>query len=222
MVHFFVTCTGVSALLLLPVLVKKTYVFENALMSGYYGPYRNAVIENVTEKGHIVAEIGDEKLGEVKRKSARDGLFLFLEMLGGDCGVKVSDRTLVCVLSAVSRVGCLETGVGVHGYIVKTMCDVEDDVYLGIGLVDIVHNDIVMGERVAKILISINPEMNLETYDNTEDYVALSNECASAGRWEDVAAVREVMNDKGMENKVAVASEIKSEAKNQNEFINQL
>ncbi|GJX23251.1 pentatricopeptide repeat-containing protein [Tanacetum coccineum] len=40
------------------------------------------------------------------------------------------------LFSTMSRVGCLETSVGVHGYIVKTMCDVEDDVYLGTGLVD--------------------------------------------------------------------------------------
>nr|GEW86790.1 pentatricopeptide repeat-containing protein At3g18970 [Tanacetum cinerariifolium] len=108
-----------------------------------------------------------------KKEYARDGLFLFLETLGGDCGVKVSDRTLVCVLSAVSRVGCLETGVGVHGYIVKTMCDVENDVYLGTGLVDM--------------------------------YVKCG--CLDSALY--------VFRSMG-------SSEIKSEAKNQNKFINQL
>nr|GEZ81835.1 pentatricopeptide repeat-containing protein At3g18970 [Tanacetum cinerariifolium] len=120
-------------------------------------------------------------------------------MLGGDCGVKVSDRTLVCVLSAVSRVGCLETGVGVHGYIVKTMCDVENDVYLGTGLVDMY---VKCGCWDSALYVFRSMGMNLEAFNNTEDYVALSNECASAV--------------------TSVASEIKSEAKNQNKFINQL
>ncbi|PWA86302.1 editing factor [Artemisia annua] len=315
LVHFYVKCGGfVSGRKVFDEMSERSVATWNSLISGYCA----------------------------RKEHARDGLFLFLEMLGGDCGVKVSDTTLVCVLSAVARVGCLETGVGVHGYTVKTVCDVESDVYLGTGLVDMyakcgcldsaldvfmsmgcknvmtwtamvsgfavhgkgkqalkffndmiesgivpnsvtftsllfacsqaglleeglylfhdmktkfrivplshhygcivdllgrvghlseayefiisekvegdevlwrsllhacrVHNDIVMGERVAKILISIKPETSLEAYDNTEDYVALSNICASAGRWEDVAAVREVMIDKGMENKAAVSS----------------
>ncbi|PWA94843.1 editing factor (mitochondrion) [Artemisia annua] len=315
LVHFYVKCGGfVFGRKVFDEMSERSVATWNSLISGYCA----------------------------RKEYARDGLFLFLEMLGGDCGVKVSDTTLVCVLSAVARVGCLETGVVVHGYIVKTVCDVESDVYLGTGLVDMyakcgcldsaldvfmsmgcknvmtwtamvsgfavhgkgkqalkffsdmiesgivpnsvtftsllfacsqaglleeglylfhdmktkfrivplshhygcivdllgrvghlseayefiisekvegdevlwrsllhacrVHNNIVMGERVAKILISIKPETNLEVYDNTEDYVALSNIHASAGRWEDVAAVREEMNDKGMENKAAVSS----------------
>ncbi|KAI3693248.1 hypothetical protein L6452_33080 [Arctium lappa] len=277
------------------------------------------------------------------KEHALDGLLLFVDMLVTDCGVKANGTTMVCVLSAVSRLGYLETGVSVHGHIVKTMCDIENDVYIGTGLVDMyakcgcldsalslfmrmghknvltwtamvsglavhgqgkqalkifsdmiesgilpnsvtftsllfacsqaglleeglylfhnmkkmfhilplphhygcivdllgraghldeayefiisekvegdevlwrsmlhacrIHNNIVMGERVANILFSIQPEMNLEMIcDNSEDYVALSNICASAGRWEDVAAVREVLRVKGIEAKPAVST----------------
>ncbi|KAM0033873.1 putative tetratricopeptide-like helical domain superfamily [Helianthus debilis subsp. tardiflorus] len=264
-----------------------------------------------------------------RKEYARDGLMLFVEMLNGKCGVKANDTTVVCVLSAVSRLGTLEMGVSIHGYIEKTVCDIVNDVYIGTGLVDMyakcglldsalnvfmrmghknvhtwtamvsglavhgrgkqalkffndmtdsgispnsvtftslllacsqaglveeglslfhnmknkfcivplphhygcivdllaraghlvdafnfivsekvesdevlwrsllhacrLHNDIVMGERVAKILISMQPKLNLEACDRSEDYVALSNMCASAGKWEEVAAVREAI-----------------------------
>ncbi|KAI3784578.1 hypothetical protein L1987_43679 [Smallanthus sonchifolius] len=277
-----------------------------------------------------------------RKEHARDGLRLFVDMLSGGYGVEVNDTTMVCVLSAVSRLGCLETGVGIHGYVEKTIFDVENDVYIGTALVDMyakcgcldrglnlfmrmghknvhtwtamvsglavhgkgkqalkffddmtdsgvlpnsvtftslllacsqaglveeglslfhkmktkfcvvplshhygcivdllaraghlddafkfiigekvesdevlwrsllhacrLHNDVVMGERVAKILIAMKPEVDLEACDRSEDYVALSNMCASAGRWEEVAAVREVIIDKGMEANPAVST----------------
>ncbi|KAK9067409.1 hypothetical protein SSX86_014737 [Deinandra increscens subsp. villosa] len=277
-----------------------------------------------------------------RKERARDGLLLFVDMLSGKSGVAANDTTMVCVLSAVSRLGYLETGVSIHGYVEKTICDIENDVYIGTGLVDMyakcgcldtalnlftrmrhknvhtwtamvsgfavhgkgkqalklfddmtnsgvspnsitfttlllacsqaglveeglslfhnmrtkfcveplshhygcivdllgraghlndafefimsekvesdevlwrsllhacrLHNDMVMGERVAKILISMKPEFDFKAYDKSEDYVALSNMCASAGRWEEVAAVREVIIDKGMEANPAVST----------------
>ncbi|KAD4586541.1 hypothetical protein E3N88_24142 [Mikania micrantha] len=277
-----------------------------------------------------------------RKEHARDGLLLFVDMLVGNHGVKANDTTVVCVLSAVSRLGYFETGVTIHGYIEKTICGIENDVYIGTGLVDMyakcgcldtalnlfvrmrhknvhtwtamvsglavhgkgkqalnlfdemansgvkpntvtftslllacaqagliqeglalfhrmktkfcveplshhygcivdllaraghlddafrfifrekvesdevlwrsllhacrLHNDIGMGERVAKILISMKSEGDLEACDTSEDYVALSNICASAGRWEEVAAVREVIIDKKMETNPAVST----------------
>ncbi|KAI3767857.1 hypothetical protein L2E82_18286 [Cichorium intybus] len=67
---------------------------------------------------------------------ARHGLLLFLEMLSGDYGVKPNDTTMVCILSATSRLGSLETGVTIHGYITKTLPDIKNDVYIGTALVD--------------------------------------------------------------------------------------
>ncbi|KAK1366182.1 Mitochondrial editing factor 20 [Heracleum sosnowskyi] len=61
-------------------------------------------------------------------------LGLFSDMLGG--GVKPDGTTTVCVLSAVSQLGVLESGVCVHGYIEKMLCEPENDVYVGTGLVD--------------------------------------------------------------------------------------
>lgn len=71
-----------------------------------------------------------------QRGSARDALVLFRDMLDDTCGVKPTDTTMVCVLSAASQLGVLETGACVHGYIVKTMPAPDSDVFIGTGLVD--------------------------------------------------------------------------------------
>ncbi|XP_031268876.1 pentatricopeptide repeat-containing protein At3g18970-like [Pistacia vera] len=67
---------------------------------------------------------------------AFDALVLFREMLVGINGVKPNDTTMICVLSACSQLGVLETGACVHGYIEKTIYLPENDVFIGTGLVD--------------------------------------------------------------------------------------
>ncbi|KAL8095365.1 hypothetical protein AgCh_036731 [Apium graveolens] len=62
------------------------------------------------------------------------GLSLFCDMLGG--GLKPDGTTVVCVLSAVSQLGVLESGICVHGYVEKMLFEPENDVYVGTGLVD--------------------------------------------------------------------------------------
>ncbi|KAL6278807.1 hypothetical protein ACE6H2_022408 [Prunus campanulata] len=71
-----------------------------------------------------------------QRESARDALVLFGDMLDDVCGVKPTDTTMVCVLSAASQLGVLETGACVHGYIEKTIWVPHNDVFIGTGLVD--------------------------------------------------------------------------------------
>ncbi|KAH7516179.1 hypothetical protein FEM48_Zijuj10G0108000 [Ziziphus jujuba var. spinosa] len=43
---------------------------------------------------------------------------------------------MVCILSAASQLGVLETGACVHGYIEKTIPFPENDVFIGTGLID--------------------------------------------------------------------------------------
>ncbi|XP_050383093.1 pentatricopeptide repeat-containing protein At3g18970 [Argentina anserina] len=71
-----------------------------------------------------------------QRESARDALLLFRDMLDGDSGVKPTDTTMVCVLSAASHLGVMETGACVHGYVEKTIPAPDSDVFMGTGLVD--------------------------------------------------------------------------------------
>lgn len=60
----------------------------------------------------------------------------FKDMLADESGVLPNGMTIVCVLSAVSQIGSLESGSCVHGYIAKTIDAPENDVYVGTSLVD--------------------------------------------------------------------------------------
>ncbi|PON94134.1 Pentatricopeptide repeat [Trema orientale] len=275
-----------------------------------------------------------------QKGSACDALVLFRDMLDDVDGAKPTDTTIVCILSAASQFGVLETGACVHGYIEKTNWVPENDVFIGTGLVDMyskcgclnsalcifirmkekniltwtamatglaihgkgkealqlldamgpsglkpnavtftslllacchsglveeglhlfysmskfnitpqmqhygcivdllsrtgllkeayefimampiepdtilwrsllsasrIHGDVSMGEKVGKLLLQIHQEQS--SLDVTsEDYVALSNIYASAGKWADVEMLREDMKVKGIENKAACSS----------------
>ncbi|KAL5566281.1 hypothetical protein UlMin_029445 [Ulmus minor] len=278
-----------------------------------------------------------------QRGSAYDALILFRDMLDGDCGAKPTDTSLVCVLSAASQLGVLETGACVHGYIEKTIGVPDNDMFIGTGLLDMyskcgcidsafsiftrmkrrsvltwtamatglaihgrgkealqlleemeacginpnavtftslllacchaglveeglclfritsrfgvapqmqhygcivdllgrnghlkeayefimrmmpiepdailwrsllsacrVHGDVVMGEKVGKLLLQIQPEQSsADVTSKSEDFVALSNIYASVGKWEEVEVVREEMKIKRVENKPGFSS----------------
>ncbi|KAK6915419.1 E motif [Dillenia turbinata] len=75
---------------------------------------------------------------EAPYKYARKAIMLFKGMLllVDDRGVRPTDTTLVCVLSAASQLGVVETGASVHGFIEKTIHRPENDVFIGTALVD--------------------------------------------------------------------------------------
>ncbi|KAG9459946.1 hypothetical protein H6P81_004454 [Aristolochia fimbriata] len=54
-----------------------------------------------------------------------------------------------------------------------------------------IHGDIGMGEEVGKQLIELDPQ-------NSGRYILLANLYASVGRWDDVADIRRLMNDRGI------------------------
>ncbi|XP_027174152.1 pentatricopeptide repeat-containing protein At5g66520-like [Coffea eugenioides] len=54
-----------------------------------------------------------------------------------------------------------------------------------------IHGNIELGEEIAKQVIELEPS-------NSGRYVLLANLYANAGRWEDVAYVRKLMNDRGV------------------------
>ncbi|KAF3945189.1 hypothetical protein CMV_028412 [Castanea mollissima] len=106
--------------------------------TGYYSRARRVFDEmvvrsNVTWNAMITGYCTQR--GRTK-EYARDALVLFQDMLTGVCGVKPTDTTMVCVLSMASQLGVLESGACVHGYIEKTVCVPENDVFIGTGLVD--------------------------------------------------------------------------------------
>ncbi|KAL5702140.1 hypothetical protein ACHQM5_027392 [Ranunculus cassubicifolius] len=67
---------------------------------------------------------------------SHEALMLFCQLLRDSSDVKPTGTTMVCVLSACSRVGDLMTGSCVHGYIEKTMSMPLEDIYIGTCLVE--------------------------------------------------------------------------------------
>ncbi|KAL0743537.1 hypothetical protein Bca4012_085050 [Brassica carinata] len=68
--------------------------------------------------------------------NARKGMILFRRFSCCGDGVRPTDTTMVCVLSAISQMGLLEIGSLVHGYVEKLGFTPEVDVFIGTGLVD--------------------------------------------------------------------------------------
>lgn len=92
---------------------------------------RNSVTWNAMIAGYC------SQSERVAEKYARNALELFLVMLvESNSEVKPTDTTMVCLLSAVSQLGVVETGASVHAYIEKTIHSPESDVFVGTGLVD--------------------------------------------------------------------------------------
>ncbi|KAI9186543.1 hypothetical protein LWI28_018378 [Acer negundo] len=339
-IHARVVRVGVMFNVLVPTTLIHCYASNKDVVSGRKVfdemPMRNSVTWNAMITGYCS-----------QSKKAKDCAFeaalLFKDMLVDVCGMKPTDTTMVCILSASSQLGVLEIGVCAHGYIEKTIYMPENDLFIGTGLVDMyskcgcldsalsifrrmrdknvltwtamvtglaihgrgkeairlldlmrvcdvkpnavtftslfsacchaglveeglslfdtmnskwdlepnkqhygcivdllgraghlneayefimgmpvkpdailwrsllsacnVHEDIVMGEKVGKILLQLQPESISEDLTGTsEDYVALSNVYASAGRWQEVESLRKEMKVKRIENKPGCSS----------------
>ncbi|CAL0332158.1 unnamed protein product [Lupinus luteus] len=90
---------------------------------------RTSITWNAMIAGYCSVKEGSED-------NARKALTLFHDMLVDSSGVKPTGTTIVCVLSAVSQTGMLETGACIHAFKEKTKCTPEDDIFIGTGLVD--------------------------------------------------------------------------------------
>lgn len=92
-------------------------------------PHRNSVSYNAMITGYCSHK-------ERNSVYAKEGFVLFREMLIDNSGAKPTDTTIVCVLSLISNMGVLESGICLHGYIEKTVLSPEYDVFLGTSLID--------------------------------------------------------------------------------------
>ncbi|WRX32478.1 Pentatricopeptide repeat - like 10 [Theobroma cacao] len=153
---------------------------------------------------------------------ADKALELFSQMMGG--GLKPDDITFVGVLSACTHAGLLDLGRQYFSSMVQEYAISPDLQHYGCmvnllgraGLFDEaealiqnmemkpdgaiwgsllgacrVHKRVELGESVAQRLLELEP-------DNPGAYVLLSNIYAGAGRWDDVARIRTLLNNKGM------------------------
>ncbi|KAF2307824.1 hypothetical protein GH714_032118 [Hevea brasiliensis] len=116
------------------------------------------------------------------------GLEIFDEMLKGNNGIQAEIEHYGCVVDLLGRAGRVEEAFE----FIKGM-PFEPTAAIWGSLLGAcrVHSNIDIGTFVGQRLVQIEPE-------NAGNYVILSNLYASAGRWEDVRKVRELMMDKAV------------------------
>ncbi|CAL5430823.1 unnamed protein product [Camellia sinensis] len=116
------------------------------------------------------------------------GLEIFDQMVSGKGGVEPEIEHYGCVVDLLGRSGQVEKA---FGFIKQMPFKPTAAIWGSLLGACRVHSNVDIGELVAKRLLEIEPE-------NAGNYVILSNLYASAGRWEDVRGVRELMNEKAV------------------------
>lgn len=132
-----------------------------------------------------------------------EGLQLFHNM-ESKFGLEPQIQHYGCVVDLLGRAGHLK-----EAYEFIAGMPVKPDAILWRSLLSAcqIHGDIVLGEKVAKVLLNSHQEKNFTVSNYTgEDYVALSNIFASAERWEEVETVRKEMKVKRIETNPGASS----------------
>lgn len=103
-------------------------------------------------------------------------------------GIEPKMEHFGCMVDLLGRAGLLKEGRNLIGEMPMS----PDAGVLGalLGACKI-HGDIDMGEKIGKQVIELEPQ-------NSGRYILLANLFASVGRWDDVANVRKLMNDRGV------------------------
>lgn len=116
------------------------------------------------------------------------GLEFFYEMGKGKNGIEPELEHYGCVVDLLGRSGRVEEA---FEFIKKMPSEPTAAIWGSLLGACRVHSNVKIGEFVGFQLLDIEPE-------NAGNYVILSNLFASAGRWEDVRTVRELMTEKAV------------------------
>ncbi|XP_057982452.1 putative pentatricopeptide repeat-containing protein At3g13770, mitochondrial [Malania oleifera] len=116
------------------------------------------------------------------------GVEIFEEMVNGKDGVELEIEHYGCVVDLLGRAGQVEKA---FEFIKQMPFEPTAAIWGSLLGACRVHMNVRIGEIVAHRLLEIEPE-------NAGNYVILSNLYASAGRWEDVRTLRELMKNKAV------------------------
>ncbi|OVA07870.1 Pentatricopeptide repeat [Macleaya cordata] len=117
-----------------------------------------------------------------------EGFSIFDEMINGKEGVKPEIEHYCCMVDLLGRAGKVHEAFDL---IKKIPFEPTSAIWGSLLGACRVHNNVTVGEFVAHQLFKIEPQ-------NAGNYVILSNLYASAGRWEDMTNVRELMKEKAV------------------------
>ncbi|KAJ4955602.1 hypothetical protein NE237_012385 [Protea cynaroides] len=127
-----------------------------------------------------------------------EGLHLFNSM-SNKFGITPQIQHYGCIVDLLGRLGRLQ---GAFEFIIQMPLEPDPVLWRSLLGACKVHGDVVMGEKVGKLLLQLQQEQgSLDLLSKCEDYIALSNIYALAQRWEDVEMVRETMKVEGIQTK---------------------
>lgn len=174
---------------------ERTIISWNAMLKGYsnHGMGKEVVelfellkAENTTRPNDVtlLAVLSGCSHGGMEHR----GLEVFYEMLSGKDGVELGIEHYACVVDLLGRSGQVEKAM----QFIKQM-PFEPNAAIWGSLLGACrfHQNAKIGEIAGNRLLEIEPE-------KARNYVILANLYASAGRWEEVRRVRELMNEKAM------------------------
>lgn len=174
---------------------ERTVISWNAMLMGYskHGMGREVVelFELMSEENKvkpnsvtILAVLSGCSHGGMEER----GLEIFFEMENGKLGVEPVIEHYGCVVDLLGRAGQVEEA---FKFIKKMPFEPTAAIWGSLLGACRVHSNIDIGDFVGRQLLEIEPE-------NAGNYVILSNLYASAGRWEDVRTLRELMSEKAV------------------------
>ncbi|XP_077230009.1 tetratricopeptide repeat (TPR)-like superfamily protein [Tasmannia lanceolata] len=174
-------------------LTKKDIVSWSAIIGGYgmHGQCRAAILlfDQMVQSGVKPNEITFTSILYACSHAGfvDEGLYFFKSIVE-DHHMKPRLDHYACIVDLLGRAGQIEEA---HE-IIKTMPFEPNHAVWGALLgACVIHEDVEIGRVAAEHLFKLEPE-------NTGNYVLLANIYAAVGRWDDVKAVRKVMNERGL------------------------
>eukprot|EP01018_Ginkgo_biloba_P003630 Gb_16328 [translate_table: standard] len=117
-----------------------------------------------------------------------DAAWQFFNCMSRDYFITPNMKHYACMVDLLGRAGHLDEA---QDFIKKMPLEPDEGVWGALLGACRIHCNIELGEHVARLLLDLEPE-------NAGYYVLLSNIYAAAGRWNDVAKLREMMKERGL------------------------
>lgn len=172
---------------------KPNLVSHNAMLTAYamhgHGQEGIALFRKMLEDGFRPDNVTFlSVLSSCVHAGSVESGYEFLDLMGY-YNVEPTLKHYTCMVDLFSRAGQLN-----DAYELLKKIPMEPDLVMWSALLGgcVVHGNVALGEIAAEQLIELEPH-------NTANYILLANLYAHAGRWDDLAKTRQIMNDRRMQ-----------------------